>query len=96
MSKKNDSGNNIAPNLKKLPLTEYFKSLPKAQRSTIIISSPKEDTIAMIAEATRRHKHTVRCWMMGYSQPGSLVEKEIVAEILQSDVATLFPERKEA
>lgn len=96
MSKKNDSGNNIAPNLKKLPLTEYFKSLPKAQRSTVIISSPKEDTIAMIAKATKRHKHTVRCWMMGYSQPGSLVEKEIVAEILQSDVATLFPERKEA
>lgn len=96
MSKKNGSDNNIVPNLKKLPLKEYFKSLPKAQRSTIIISSPKEEIISMIAEATKRHKHTVRCWMMGYSQPGSLVEKEIVAEILQSNVEILFPERKEA
>lgn len=96
MSKKNGSDNNIVPNLKKLPLTEYFKSLPKAQRSTIIISSPKEDIITTIAEATKRHKHTVRCWMMGYSQPGSMIEKSIVAEILHSDVETLFPERKEA
>lgn len=95
MSKKNGPDNNIVPNLKKLPLTEYFKNLPKAQRSTIIISSPKEDTIAMIAEATKRHQHTVRCWMMGYSRPNSRVEKEIVADILQSDVETLFPEKEE-
>jgi len=33
--------------------------------------------------------------MYGYTQPNSMVEKKIVAEILQSDVATLFPERKE-
>lgn len=96
MSKKNGSDNIIAPNLKKLPLTEYFKALPKAKRSTIIISSPKEETITAIAEATKRHQHTVRCWMMGYTRPNSRVEKEIVADILQSDIETLFPENEEA
>ena len=83
MSKKNGSDNNIVPNLKKLPLAEYFAALPKAERRPVIISAPKEDVI------------TVRCWMYGYTQPNSMVEKKIVAEILQSDVATLFPERKE-
>ena len=60
-----------------------------------IISAPKEDVITAIVEATQRNRHTVRCWMYGYTQPNSMVEKKIVAEILQSDVATLFPERKE-
>ena len=31
MSKKNGSDNNIVPNLKKLPLAEYFAALPKAE-----------------------------------------------------------------
>ena len=86
MSKKNGSDNNIVPNLKKLP---------KAERRPVIISAPKEDVITAIVEATQRNRHTVRCWMYGYTQPNSMVEKKIVAEILQSDVATLFPERKE-
>ena len=91
MSKKNGSDNNIVPNLKKLPLA----ALPKAERRPVIISAPKEDVITAIVEATQRNRHTVRCWMYGYTQPNSMVEKKIVAEILQSDVATLFPERKE-
>lgn len=65
------------------------------QRRPVIISAPKEDVITAIVEATQRNRHTVRCWMYGYTQPNSMVEKKIVAEILQSDVATLFPERKE-
>ena len=95
MSKKNGSDNNIVPNLKKLPLAEHFAALPKAERRPVIISAPKEDVITAIVEATQRNRHTVRCWMYGYTQPNSMVEKKIVAEILQSDVATLFPERKE-
>ena len=55
----------------------------------------KKIVITAIVEATQRNRHTVRCWMYGYTQPNSMVEKKIVAEILQSDVATLFPERKE-
>lgn len=96
MNKKNGSDNNIVPNLKKLPLKEYFKALPKAQRSTIIISSPKEDLITAIAERTKRTRHTVRCWLSGYFRPSSILEKEIIAEMLQSDIETLFPDRKEA
>ena len=45
MSKKNGSDNNIVPNLKKLPLAEYFAALPKAERRPVIISAPKEDVI---------------------------------------------------
>lgn len=96
MSKKNGSDNNIVPNLKKLPLAEYFAALPKAERRPVIISAPKEDVITAIVEATQRNRHTVCCWMYGYTQPNSIwLKKKIVAEILQSDVATLFPERKE-
>lgn len=83
MSKKNGSDNNIVPNLKKLPLAEYFAALPKAERRPVIISAPKEDVITAIVEATQRNRHTVRCWMYGYTQPNSMVEKKIVAEILQ-------------
>lgn len=96
MSKKNGSDNNIVPNLKKLPHSaSILAALPKAERRPVIISAPKEDVITAIVEATQRNRHTVRCWMYGYTQPNSMVEKKIVAEILQSDVATLFPERKE-
>ena len=35
MSKKNGSDNNIVPNLKKLPLAEYFAALPKAERRPV-------------------------------------------------------------
>ena len=96
MSKKNLSGNIIAPNLKKLPLTEYFASLPKAERRPVIISAPKEDLITAISEATKRNRHTVRCWLLGYSRPNSMIEKEIVAEILQSNIDILFPAKKQA
>lgn len=91
MSKKNVSNNGICPNLKKLPLTEYFQSLPKAERRPIIISAPKEDLVNRIAEATQRHKHTVRCWVLGYSKPSSVIEQQIIADLLQSDIDTLFP-----
>lgn len=91
MSKKNLPHNGISPNLKKLPLVEYFKGLPKAERRPIIISAPKEDLVNRIAEATQRHKHTVRCWVLGYSKPSSLVEQQIIADLLQSDVEVLFP-----
>ena len=67
MSKKNGSDNNIVPNLKKLPLAEYFAALPKAERRPVIISAPKEDVITAIVEATQRNRHTVRCWMYGYT-----------------------------
>lgn len=80
MSKKNGSDNNIVPNLKKLPLAEYFAALPKAERRPVIISAPKEDVITAIVEATQRNRHTVRCWMYGYTQPNSMVEKKIVAK----------------
>ena len=63
MSKKNGSDNNIVPNLKKLPLAEYFAALPKAERRPVIISAPKEDVITAIVEAIQRNRHTVRCWM---------------------------------
>ena len=36
MSKKNGSDNNIVPNLKKLPLAEYFAALPKAHNVIVI------------------------------------------------------------
>ena len=78
MSKKNGSDNNIVPNLKKLPLAEYFAALPKAERRPVIISAPKEDVITAIVEATQRNRHTVRCWMYGYnpmSQPYFLKER---------------------
>lgn len=55
MSKKNGSDNNIVPNLKKLPLAEYFAALPKAERRPVIISAPKEDVITAIVEATQRN-----------------------------------------
>lgn len=92
MSKKNVAGKEIAPNLKKLPLTEYFARLPKAKRKPLIISAPKEDLITAICEATERHRHTVRCWVLGYTQPSSAIEKKIVAELLSSSVDILFPE----
>lgn len=95
MSKKIVLGNNIVPNLKKLPLSEYFAALPKAERRPVIISAPKEDVITAIAEATQRNRHTVRCWMYGYTRPNSMVEKNIVADILQSDVTILFPDKEE-
>ena len=61
---------------KKLPLAEYFAALPKAERRPVIISAPKEDVITAIVEATQRNRHTVRCWMYGYTQPNSMVEKK--------------------
>ena len=78
MSKKNGSDNNIVPNLKKLPLAEYFAALPKAERRPVIISAPKEDVITAIVEATQRNRHTVRCWMYGYTQPNSMVKGEVM------------------
>ncbi len=92
MSKKNVGGKEIVPNLKKLPLTEYFSRLPKAKRKPLIISAPKDDLVNAISEATSRHKHTVRCWMLGYSRPSSMIEKRIVADLLHSTVEILFPE----
>ncbi|MCS2197173.1 hypothetical protein NXW20_16855 [Bacteroides faecis] len=62
---------------KKLPLAEYFAALPKAERRPVIISAPKEDVITAIVEATQRNRHTVRCWMYGYTQPNSMVEKRL-------------------
>lgn len=91
MSKKNLSSNGISPNLKKLPLTEYFKRLPKAERRPIIISAPKEDLVNAIAEATQRNRHTVRCWLLGYAKPSSNIERQIIADLLKSDIDILFP-----
>lgn len=92
MSKKNVGGKEIAPNLKKLPLTEYFSKLPKAKRRPLIISAPKEDLVNAISEATSRHRHTVRCWLLGYSRPGNMVDKQTIAALLGSTVEILFPE----
>jgi len=92
MSKKNVAGKEIVPNLKNLPLTEYFARLPKAKRKPLIISAPKEELITAICESTGRHRHTVRCWLLGYAQPSSMVEKKIVADLLSSSVDILFPE----
>ena len=92
MSKKNQSDNKIAPNLKKLPLTEYYKRLPKADRRPVIISAPKQELVDAIAAATERDPHTVKRWLLGYTQPGSASEKKVIAQMLQSTVEGLFPQ----
>lgn len=93
MDIKETTNKSFTPNLENLPLTEYFANLPKAKRKPLIISAPKEEVINAIAKATKRNPHTVRCWMLGYSQPNSFNDKSTIAEILQSDVKTLFPKR---
>lgn len=94
MTKNNQTGEQIAPNIKNLPLTEYFKSLPKAQRIPMIISSPKEELIRKIAHLTGREPHSVRRWMYEYCKPGPL-ERKTIAEVLGCPVECLFPNEEE-
>ncbi|NDV81290.1 hypothetical protein [Bacteroides sp. 51] len=96
MSKKTQPDNKFVPNVKNLPLTEYFKTLPKAVRRPVIYSSPKKELVDAIAEATQRDPHSVKRWMYGYAAPSSLIEKKIVADMLGSSVEILFPARESA
>lgn len=96
MNKKNRSDKKIIPNIKNLPLAEYFASLPKAERIPIIISAPKKEIVHKIAEVTKRDPHTVKRWMLGYMRPNSAIERQIIADMLESTVDILFPEVKPA
>lgn len=94
MTKINEPNKSFVPNVKNLPIKEYFASLPKAQRVPLIISSPKTDLIKALAELCDRDEHTIKRWVYGYSTP-YLSEKKKVAAFLGCTVECLWPLKRQ-
>lgn len=95
MAKSNETSKKIVPNLKKLPLKEYYNALPNAERVPVIISKPKDDLVEAIAKACSKSTMTAKRWIYGYSVP-CLAEKEKIAGILNCPVECLFVKEQEA
>lgn len=94
MNKNNQTNKQIAPNLKKLPLKEYYNSLPFAKKHVVVISKPREELASAIAESCGKSLMTAKRWIYGYSNPCP-AEKEKIAELLGTSVDNLFPQNKE-
>lgn len=92
MNKNVQKNKQIIPNLKKLPLTEYFACLPKADRRPVIISAPKQALAEEISKICGKTKMTTMRWLYGYTEP-CLAEKEKIATLLECPVECLFPEK---
>jgi hypothetical protein len=91
MKKKSILSNRVAPNLKKLPLTEYYSSIPDIRHVPEGTLTPKLVLLYAIADVTGKSHETIRRWVSGKAAPTPL-EKDAVAHLLQSDVEILFPE----
>jgi hypothetical protein len=94
MSRINHTDKKIVPNVEKLPLAEYYRSLPKAERRPVIISAPRTDLVNALAKLCYRDPHTVKRWLYGYNEP-FLSEKKRIAEFLGCSVECLWPQKEE-
>ncbi|WP_195438105.1 hypothetical protein [Parabacteroides goldsteinii] len=94
MTKINQTNKQFTPNVKKLPLKEYYNSLPFAKKHVVVISKPREELALAIANACGKSLMTAKRWIYGYSKPCP-AEKEKIAELLSSSVDNLFPQNKE-
>ncbi|MBR8726014.1 hypothetical protein [Bacteroides pyogenes] len=91
MRKKTAISKNIQPNVENLPFTEYYQSIPdvrKVPRGTITV---RQQLIYAISDLTGKSIYTIRRWVTGKIVPLPL-EQEVIADLLKSDVETLFPE----
>lgn len=82
------------PNSEKVSLKEYFAHLPKAVRTVVVISAPKEEFIQEVSRICGKHPLTVRRWAYGYIQPCK-ADREKIADLLGCPVEVLFPPMKE-
>lgn len=94
MTKNNQTGKQIAPNVKKLPLREYYNSLPFAKKQVVAISKPREELAQAIADACGKSLMTAKRWIYGYSKPCP-AEKEKIAAMLGCPLECLFPKEEE-
>lgn len=95
MNKNPQTDKQIAPNVKKLPLKEYYKSLPFAKKHVVAVSKPREELAEAIAAACGKSVMTAKRWIYGYSKPCP-AEKEKIATLLGCSIECLFPAEEEA
>lgn len=81
----------IVPNSEKLPLPEYYNSLPDVRNLPVGALSPKNYFLDIVSKVTERPVSTLRRWVAGTSNPAPL-EKQAIANLINSSVETLFPE----
>jgi hypothetical protein len=89
MNKKNLKSKADSLDLRNLPLTEYYETLPTATR--IIISAPKDELLEDLSKLTGRTKETVRTWCLGINNPPQHIKVKI-AKYFHTSPETLFPE----
>ena len=94
MTKNNQTDKQIVPNVKKLPLKEYYNSLPFAKKQVVVISKPREELAQAIANACGKSLMTAKRWIYGYSKPCP-AEREKIASLLGCPLESLFPKEKE-
>lgn len=94
MTKNNQTDKQNYPNVKNLPLKEYYNTLPFATKHVVATSKPREELAQTIADACGKSLMTAKRWIYGYSKPCP-VEKEKIAEILGCSVECLFPKEEE-
>lgn len=89
MNKKNLKSKVDSLDLRNLPLTEYYETLPTATRT--ITSAPKDELLEDLSKLTGRTKETVRTWCLGTNNPPQHIKVKI-AKYFSTTLETLFPE----
>jgi hypothetical protein len=81
----------IEPNLKNLPLTEYYNQLPDVRNVKKGTLTPRLKLLTSISGIAGKPVGSIRRWCYGTAKP-NLLEKQAIARLLKSDVESLFPE----
>jgi hypothetical protein len=88
--KKQSAQKKIRPNLQKLPLTEYYNSLPDVRKVPKGTPTDRMVLLHAISKAVGKPATSIRRWVAGTVQPAP-TEKSEIAKLLKSTVETLFP-----
>lgn len=81
----------IRLNSQNLPFREYYKSLKDEPKAANEAFSPLVQFLLIAAQKTGKHPGSIRRWAYGTAKP-NILEKKALAELLNSDVKSLFPE----
>lgn len=80
----------IEPNVKNIPLTEYYNQLPDFRNVKKGTLTPRLRVLTAISDIVGKPVGSIRRWCYGTAKP-NLLEKQAIARLLKSDVETLFP-----